>query len=163
MKGLDDKKIDTKYHGRKLAIINKKKVDLGNRYNTTDLLLKNLSKSLNTKTMGFFMADDSHHWRNRINRLSGYVKDRDMYDREFFKECAKEYTKNKCVHKQDAFGYDNYYLLKGGKTLSATDGEFDDQVHEDMSDAQIRNAFKKFAKGKKTNKVLMTSIGKAVA
>ena len=52
---------------------------------------------------------------------------------------------------------------KAVKHYQPQDGEFDDQVHEDMSDAQIRNAFKKFAKGKKTNKVLMTSIGKAVA
>jgi hypothetical protein len=54
-------------------------------------------------------------------------------------------------------------LLKGGKTLSAQNEEFDEKVTEDMSDAQIRTAFKKFSKGKKTNKVLMTSIGQAVA
>ena len=150
-----------RYRSDRLAIIQKKKVKL-NGYRATDQLLKNLSKSLNTKTMGFFMADDAYHFRSRISRLGDYC-DVGHYDSDFRKECAKEYTKNKCIHKQNAFGYDNYYLLKGGKTLSAQDEDFDSKVDEDMSDAQLRTAFKKFSKGKKTNKVLMTSIGKAVA
>jgi len=163
-KGLEDKKIGGRYgsYGRqRIAIINKKKVQL-DKYNMTASLLENMSKSLGVKTMGFFMADDNSHFRSRIGRLSHYCET-DGYDSDFRKACAKEYKKNKCVHKQNAFGYDNYYLLKGGKQLSAQDGEFEEAVTKDMSDAQIRTAFKKFSKGKKTNKVLMTSIGQAVA
>ena len=158
---LDDKKISKGRYGKRIAIINKKKVEL-DHYSPTDSLLKNMAKTLGVKTMGFFMADDNYHFRNRISRLSHYCET-DGYDSDFRKECTKEYTKNKCVHRPNAFGYDNYYLLKGGKTLSAQNEEFDEKVTEDMSDAQIRTAFKKFSKGKKTNKVLMTSIGQAVA
>lgn len=165
-KKLADKKIDNgyeRYSAKKIAIINKKKVKIDG-YNTeaTANLLKNMAKTLNVKTMGFFMADDAHHWRNRVQRLAHFC-DTDGWDTDFRKACTKEYTKNKCVHRENAFGYDNYYLLKGGKTLSAQNDDFDAKVTEDMSDAQIRTAFKKFSKGKKTNKVLMTSIGKAVA
>ena len=159
---LEDKKISNeRYSSERIAIINKRKVKLGN-YRATDSLLLNISKSLNTKTMGFFMADDAHHWRQRVGRLSDYC-DQGLWNDSFRKECNKEYNKNKCVHKTNAFGYDNYYLLKGGKNLSAQNGEFEERVTEDMSDAQIRTAFRKFSKGKKTNKVLMTSIGQAVA
>ena len=164
-RSIEDKKISDRGSWRggqkRIVIINKKKVEL-DQYAPTDSLLKNMAKSLNVKTMGFFMADDSGHWRSRISRLSHYCKT-DGWDSDFRKECGKEYNKNKCVHKQNAFGYDNYYLLKGGKTLSAQNEDFDQKVTEDMSDAQIRTAFKKFSKGKKTNKVLMTSIGQAVA
>lgn len=162
MKALASKKISERtYRSRRIAIIQKKKVMLED-YRPTDTLLRNLGKSLNVKTMGFFMADDAYHFRNRIGRLANYCESND-WDTDFRKECNKEYNKNKCVHKENAFGYDNYYLLKGGKSLSATDGEFDEKVTENMSDAQIKTAFRKFSKGKKTNKVLMTSIGKAVA
>ena len=162
MKALESKKISERtYRSRRIAIIQKKKVMLED-YRPTDTLLRNLGKSLNVKTMGFFMADDAYHFRNRIGRLANYCESND-WDTDFRKECNKEYNKNKCVHKENAFGYDNYYLLKGGKSLSATDGEFDEKVTENMSDAQIKTAFRKFSKGKKTNKVLMTSIGKAVA
>ena len=162
MKALESKKISERtYRTKRIAIIQKKKVMLED-YRPTDTLLRNLGKSLNVKTMGFFMADDAYHFRNRIGRLANYCESND-WDTDFRKECNKEYNKNKCVHKENAFGYDNYYLLKGGKSLSATDGEFDEKVTENMSDAQIKTAFRKFSKGKKTNKVLMTSIGKAVA
>jgi len=162
MKALASKKISERtYRSRRIAIIQKKKVMLED-YRPTDTLLRNLGKSLNVKTMGFFMADDAYHFRNRIGRLANYCESND-WDTDFRKECNKEYNKNKCVHKENAFGYDNYYLLKGGKSLSATDGEFDEKVTENMSDAQIKTAFRKFSKSKKTNKVLMTSIGKAVA
>ena len=164
MRKLKDKKIGGEYgsYGRKkMAIINKKKVDL-DQYDATGSILKNMAKDLGVKTMGFFMADDSRHWSNRVSRLAHHC-DTDGWDRDFKKECAAEFRKNKCVHKENAFGYDNYYLLKGGKTLSAQNEEFENNVTEDMSDAQIRTAFKKFSKGKKTNKVLMTSIGKEVA
>ena len=158
MKALASKKISERtYRSRRIAIIQKKKVMLED-YRPTDTLLRNLGKSLNVKTMGFFMADDAYHFRNRIGRLANYCESND-WDTDFRKECNKEYNKNKCVHKENAFGYDNYYLLKGGKSLSATDGEFDEKVTENMSDAQIKTAFRKFSKGKKTNKVLMTSIG----
>ena len=58
-------------------------------------------------------------------------------------------------------GYNEYYLVKGGKNLETQEDEF--STEEDASNTSIRNAFKKYAKSKKLNKVLMTKFGKAVA
>ena len=162
---LEDKKLETNnYTSGYKAIIDGKMLDLGKRFGCTKRLLSNISKRYNTKTIGFFMADNAGHWRDRL-----YSMRRDMqngeYDWEdtdnFKKEAAQEYRRNKCVSKQDVFGYDQYYLLKGGKTLSAEDEEFETFGTE--TDSQLRAAFKKHSKGKKLNKVLMTSFGKEVA
>ena len=75
----------------------------------------------------------------------------------------KELRKNKCVRFKDTIGYNEFYLVKGGKGFEADTSEEDFDVTEEASNAQIRTAFKKFSKNKKLNKVLMTSFGKAVA
>lgn len=132
----------------------------GSRYNNnlTAALLKNMKKKYNTNNIGFFMADTAGDWRQRLWSIAA---DKDMYADEFKTEAAKEYRKHKCVAVNNVFGYTEYYLVKGGRNLDTTEDEF--EVAEDASQANIRNAFKKFAKSKKLNKVLMTKFGKAVA
>jgi len=164
-RALESKKIETNaYNGGYQAIIDGKRIDLGKRFNCTKELLLNLSKRYNTKTIGFFMADDASHWRERLYSMKRDIENGEynyeMYD-DFKKDCAAEYRKNKCVARKNAFGYDQYYLLKGGKNLSAENEEF--EIFGNETDAQLRNAFKKHSKGKKLNKVLMTSFGKEVA
>ena len=90
---MEDKKVETNYYssGYK-AIIDGKMVDLGKRYDCTKALLNNISKRYNAKTIGFFMADNAGHWRDRL-----YSMRRDMnkgqYDwddnNNFKKEAAK--------------------------------------------------------------------------
>ena len=82
----------------------------------------------------------------------------DIWD---MREPNKEYRKNKCVSLKNVVGYDEFYLVKGGIKLEATQDEF--EVKEDASTAQIRAGFKKFSASKKKNKVLLTNFGKAVA
>ena len=162
---MEDKKLDTTnyYNGGYKILIDGKICETKSRYNSTKALLQNIRKRYNTKTIGFFMADNNQHWRDRIWRLKDEVsfEDDNIYLDEFKKECAAEYRKNKCVSKQNVFGYDQYYLLKGGKTLKAENEDFETFGTE--SDSQLRSAFKKHSKGKKLNKVLMTSFGKEVA
>ncbi len=158
---LEDQKTETKWNNFKM-IIDGKMLKIGGRQKATKKLLENISKRYNTKTIGFFMADQARHWRDRLyiinNDKNGYDYDA---DREFKKEAAKEYRKNKCVQIDNCLGYDKYYLLKGGQTLKAEDKDFVTTGME--SDAQLRTAFKSFAKDKKLSKVLMTSFGKEVA
>ena len=158
---LEDRKFDTKWNHFKM-IIDGKMVKIGYRQKATKALLQNIAKRYNTKTIGFFMADQARHWRDRLyvinNDVNGYDYDA---DREFKKQAAKEYRKNKCVQVDNCLGYDKYYLLKGGKTLRAEDKDFVTTGAE--SDAQLRTAFKSYAKDKKLSKVLMTSFGKEVA
>ena len=162
---MEDRKLETsnQYNGGYKILIDGKICETKSRYNSTKALLENIRKRYNTKTIGFFMADNNQHWRDRIWRLKEEVSSEDdnIYLDEFKKECAAEYRKNKCVSKQNVFGYDQYYLLKGGKTLQAENEEFETFGTE--TDSQLRAAFKKHSKGKKLNKVLMTSFGKEVA
>lgn len=113
----------------------------------------------NTNTIGFFMANNNREWKSRLgliaSKKNGYCWDED------YAEYQKEYRKNKCVHTEDIFGYNDYYLVKSGNALSAQSDDF--SIDEDLSDNQIGTAFKKYAKNKKVNKVLMTKFGKAVA
>ena len=149
------------YPDRHNAIINVDgsmlKTKTGSR-ELTKTLLNNLSKKYNVNNIGFFMADDNQHWRQRLWILSD---EKNIYSEDFKKDANKEYRKNKCVTVENALGYDQYYLVKGGKHLSTQEDDFD--VSQDASNANIRTAFKKFAKSKKQNKVLMTKFGKAVA
>ena len=158
---MENQKIDTKWNKFKM-IIDGKMVNIGSRYQATKRLLENISKRYNTKTIGFFMADQSRHFRDRLyvinNDINGYDYES---DREFKKQAAKEYRKNKCVQIDNCLGYDKYYLLKGGQGLKAESKDFVTTGAE--SDAQLRTAFKSFAKDKKLSKVLMTSFGKEVA
>lgn len=124
----------------------------------TKSLLDNLSKKYNTNNIGFFMADDNHHWRQRLWILANSLN---KHSEEYKKDANKEYRQNKCVTVDNVLGYNEYYLVKGGKNLDTQEDDF--SVKDDASNANIRTAFKKFAKSKKQNKVLMTKFGKAVA
>ena len=135
------------------------KATRGRNNNLTKALLNNLKKMYNTNNIGFFMAEGSE-WKYRLNDIAWY-ENNDIDDVEFRKTCNREYSKNKCVEFKKIKGYDTYYMVKGGKTLDTKEEEF--EVEDHMSDAQIRTAFKKFSKTKKTNKVLLTKFGGAVA
>lgn len=124
----------------------------------TTALLTNIKKKYKTNNIGFFMAESGAEWRHRLWDIADQL---DIYAEDYRKSAGQEYRKNKCVTVNNVLGYSEYYLVKGGKTLDTTEEEF--EVAEDASNANIRNAFKKFAKSKKLNKVLMTKFGKAVA
>ena len=124
----------------------------------TKSLLDNLSKKYNTNNIGFFMADDNHHWRQRLWILASSLN---KHSEDYKRDANKEYRQNKCVTVDNVLGYNEYYLVKGGKNLETQEDDF--SVKDDASNANIRTAFKKFAKSKKQNKVLMTKFGKAVA
>jgi len=137
------KLIDVKRHSRK---------------SITSALLENIKKRFNSKTIGFFMAEDAREWSRRLNDA---IWDQNLEVHDQKPVYTKEYRKNKCVEIKDIYGYDNYYFVKGGKHLSAQDEDF--EVSEDASRGQLAAAFKKHAKSKKTNKVLMSKFAEAVA
>lgn len=126
--------------------------------NVTKNLLENMKKKYGTNNIGFFMADDASTWRQRLWVIADQLN---VYSETYKAAANKEYRINKCVHAENVLGYSDYYLVKGGNSLATHENEF--EVQEDASNANIRNAFKKFAKSKKQNKVLMTKFGKAVA
>ena len=137
----------------------------------TEDLLSNIKKRYNTTNLGFFIADDVRHFHNRVyaamqsmnNKSEEYVN---YYSDEYAnmkKTSSAEYRKNKCVVKENALGYDEYYVLKNGSTLKTEEDNNLDHIDADATTATVRNAFKKMSKSKKNNKVLLTRFGKAVA
>ena len=124
----------------------------------TSALLKNMTKKYGINTIGFFMADTNSDWRQRLWIMADELN---KFSEEYKSGANKEYRINKCVHEQNVLGYNEYYLVKGGKNLETQEDEF--AVADDASNANIRTAFKKFSKSKKQNKVLLTKFGKAVA
>jgi hypothetical protein len=122
-----------------------------NGHKATHELLQNISKRYRCTTIGFFISDRVWDFRSKL-------READIWDPT---KSNKEYRKNKCVSLKNAVGYDEFYLVKGGKKLDATEDDF--EVKEDASTAQIRAGFKKFSASKKKNKVLLSNFGKAVA
>lgn len=153
--GLDDNKVETRgmFKGINMRI-DGKMVKAENTNNVTQALLENINKRYNTSTIGFFMADDNRMFNHKIAQIHGW-------DDSHRNEANKEYRKNKCVVRKSALGYDEFYLIKGGNKLAVEDDEFG--VTSDQTKNQMANAFKKYSKSKKQNKVLMTTFGRIVA
>ena len=153
---LEGNKVDTRgsYKGINL-IVDRKIVKAECSRSVTQALLENISKRYATNTIGFFMADDNRAFNYKISQIH------DSWDDKIRNEANKEYRKNKCVIRKDALGYKEFYLIKGGNRLSTENDEFG--VTSDQTKNQMANAFKKYSKSKKQNKVLMTTFGRIVA
>lgn len=153
---LQDNKLETRgsYKGVNL-IVDRKIVKAESNRGVAQALLENISKRYATNTIGFFMADDNRMFNHKISQIH------DSWDDKFRNEANKEYRKNKCVVRKDALGYKEFYLIKGGNKLSTENDEFG--VTSDQTKNQMANAFKKYSKSKKQNKVLMTTFGRIVA
>ena len=88
-----------------------------------------------------------------VYRYNDYI---DYYSEEWNdlkKSANTEYRHNKCVVKENTLGYNEFYIIKGGKKLTAQGDEAMNDITSDNTTAQVRNAFKKQAKSKKKNKV----------
>ena len=122
----------------------------------TQSLLENLQKKFGCTTIGFFLADNAHNFKYKIEDCD----EETYYDSSNMRNYQKEYNKNKCVTFTDTLGYNEFYVLKS-KRLETDAEEF--VTAEDASKGQLTTAFKKFSKSKKLNKTLLTNFGKAVA
>jgi len=156
-KSLEDNKVAS--HGMWKGInmmIDGKLVKSEAREGVTAAILENINKRLATNCIGFFMADNNRDFNFKVDDICG-----NAWAEDERKEAQKEYRKNKCVVRKSALGYDEFYLIKGGNNLAVEDDEFG--VTSDQTKNQMANAFKKYSKSKKQNKVLMTTFGRIVA
>ena len=122
----------------------------------TQSLLENLQKKFGCTTIGFFLAENSHNFKYKIEDCD----EETYYDSSNMRKYQKEYNKNKCVTFKDTLGYNEFYILKS-KRLETDAEEF--VAAEDSSKSQLTTAFKRFSKSKKLNKTLLTNFGKVVA
>lgn len=165
-KDVQIKRVPTSYYGDAIIRVDGRQVRAArSRRAMTSALLQNLSKNYGANTIGFFIADGSHNWKNKLMDLYETEDNNYFYSHEgneWRKERNKEYRKNKCVIFNDMHGYETYYLLKGGpKTLKTEGEEFAPEVGS--TKGQLTSAFRNAAKSGKTNKVLLKNFGGAVA
>lgn len=146
--------------GEVIVKVGNKAIKTNSGRRLTESLMNNIRETYNANTMGFFIADRSAEFNYRCVGAAMNNGDKDWVDQTAVKKAAgKEYRKNKCVEFKDVFGYNSYFMLKGGrKDLDTSNEEFNPSTTK-----SIGNDFKKFSKSKKTNKVLMQKIGAAVA
>ena len=163
---LDIKRVNTDYWGDSIIRVDGKQVKGGNtRRAMTTALLENLNNNYGVNTLGFFITDGAYGWKNKMVDLFERHQGNYFYSEEgnnFRKDCNKEYRKNKCVIFNNTWGYNTYYLLKGGSNTLKTKGEeFAPEVGS--TKGQLTAAFRTAAKSGKTNKVLLKNFGGAVA
>ena len=135
----------------------------------TKTLYENLRNRYDVNVMGFFVADCNSQFRRKIHDAYCDQVGREVFEcdydyEEFRKAKVKENTKNRCIEFKDTLGYNNFFLVKGN-SFNIEDEELDNFIDtdEEVTDSQIKSAFRKMAKNKKTNKNLMTKFGEAVA
>ena len=120
-------------------------------------MLRSLHDRLGINVIGFFITGGGNG-RNAIvdNCLGG----RWGYDHDELKRLSKEFNRNGSLVVEDHDGYNEFYLIKGGKAL---DTESDLTVAEDASKRVLTTAFKKHSKSKTVNKVILSRFIKLIA
>lgn len=160
-----------KYGGPAKIVIDKKMVDIANMTRSKGVckaILLNMKKQLGVNIMGFYIASDARNmtWHaDAAHYDSESIRNRKFGDLKPFHRDAmmKEFRHNRCVIMYKTLGYDQYYILRDGKNLETAADETFGQLTANDSKGKVASEFRKFSKSKKTNKILMVSIGKAVA
>ena len=107
-------------------------------------------------TLGYFVANDNDDFKIAVNRATGF-------DPDALRLARKDVRQKKFVSYDNVLGYDRYFILRSEKkdSLEAKDDEF--KVPTKAKRNEIRNAFKKYAKSKKGNRVLATQFAEVVS
>jgi len=143
--------------------LTKKTVPVGNsRRHLTDALLKVLKMRTGCKVLGFFVDEKTTIGRGTLNR---YFPTEDFYGLGFKcydrKKVTAEFRKNKCLVVTENTGYDELYLLAGGK-MNVVDNEMP-MPSENAKKGEIKKLFAGSLKNSKTSRVVLNKFIKQVA
>ena len=141
----------------------KKTLPVGNaRRHLTDALLKVLKNRTGCKVLGFFVDDKTTVGRSTLNR---YFPQEDFYGLGFKtfdrKKVNAEFRKNKCLVGTENTGYDELYLLAGGKMNVVDSGM--ETPSENAKKGEIKRLFAGSLKNSKTSRVVLNKFIKQVA
>ena len=129
---------------------------------TTNSLLRILKDSVDGMNLiGFFIAG-----RGKNGRIDKYTIARELgiasWDDEM-RSILKKVNKDKYLAVEgNVTGYDEYYLLQGGRNLEVENGSLDDEL-VGASKAKLKSAFGKMSKGKVESRTLLNRFVKLVA
>ena len=128
----------------------------------TNSLLRILKDSVDGMNLvGFFIAG-----RGKNGRIDKYTIARELgiasWD-DKMRSILKKVNKDKYLAVEgDVTGYDEYYLLQGGRNLEVENGSLDDEL-VGASKAKLKSAFGKMSKGKIESRTLLNRFVKLVA
>jgi len=132
------------------------------RRGLTDALLKVLKHRTGSKVLGFFIDEKTTLSRSTLNRYfpeyDYYESGNKTFDR---KKVTAEFRKNKVLVATENTGYDELYLLAGGK-LDVIDAEMP-QPSENAKKGEIKRLFAGSLKNSKTSRVVLNKFITQVA
>ena len=141
----------------------KKSLSVGNaRRHLTDALLKVLKQRTGCKVLGFFVDEKTTVGKSTLNR---YFPQEDFYGLGFKtfdrKKVNAEFRKNKVLVVTENTGYDELYLLAGGKMNVVDSGM--ETPSENAKKGEIKRLFAGSLKNSKTSRVVLNKFIKQVA
>ena len=141
----------------------KKSLPVGNaRRHLTDALLKVLKNRTGCKVLGFFVDEKTTVGKSTLNR---YFPQEDFYGLGFKtfdrKKVTAEFRKNKVLVVTENTGYDELYLLAGGKMNVVDSGM--ETPSENAKKGEIKRLFAGSLKNSKTSRVVLNKFIKQVA
>ena len=141
----------------------KKSLPVGNaRRHLTDALLKVLKQRTGCKVLGFFVDEKTTVGKSTLNR---YFPQEDFYGLGFKtfdrKKVTAEFRKNKVLVVTENTGYDELYLLAGGKMNVVDSGM--ETPSENAKKGEIKRLFAGSLKNSKSSRVVLNKFIKQVA
>ena len=141
----------------------KKTLPVGNaRRHLTDALLKVLKNRTGCKVLGFFVDEKTTVGKSTLNR---YFPQEDFYGLGFKtfdrKKVNAEFRKNKVLVVTENTGYDELYLLAGGKMNVVDSGM--ETPSENAKKGEIKRLFAGSLKNSKSSRVVLNKFIKQVA
>lgn len=131
----------------------------GARHYLTENLFKALQETVDTKVIGFFIANtrnDANNFAVRRLRYTTMINGEEVYTA---KAVQYQIRKHGAFVTHDIDGIDTQFITLGS-LQSGTDSVF--EVHDDASKAQVTKQFGKFMKSKKTNRFIATTLVKSL-
>jgi len=141
--------------------VSKKQIQIGdkssNRYRRggmTSTLVKFLREVFDINIVNFFLIPKMRRW-DMMNHIDEMNRGDDSYYGDADADVLiKKFRKDKYLIAPEAKGFNEQYLILGGKNLEVVEEQL--EVAEDASVAQLARAFKKFSSGKLEKRKLLS-------
>lgn len=161
---VEDRDVARPLYGRYKTIITNPKN--GKTYELTRELTNDLLRILKDSVdgmnlVGFFIAGNGRSGRIDKRTIS-YVTGVSLWDDKMSSMIKKANTDKYLAVEGDVTGYDEYYLLAGGRNLEVENETLDNEL-VGASKAKLKSAFGKMTKGKVQSRTLLNRFVKLVA
>ena len=134
--------------------ITKKEYGIDSQYDLTKALLKSVGDCYDVNVIGYYIVNNNSDFKYAIQTQID-TRGIDL------KDATKVYRKDGYIMVEQ-FGYDQFFLIRGGKHLDL-EGSEKFSPDGDMTKAKLTTAFKKHTKGKVTNRVILNKFIEAIA